>query len=213
MKLLQLCFEYKRWFSFKVLSKIQSHSFWAADHNALWQDLTLSKCTFLVLQRWVRGEIHGLAAHNAALHTWSRVGDLGDPALPGRALFTFFPSHVPCQGGRGVQSQCIILNREARLAPPASVHCAMCNVHCALCTVQCARMEGLKARRSDNPSIIDSAVKAGTVVVAAEFLLVGLEIFLIGHSLGDGGLLHGWWTVSPQQRMCLHIEQGYQTQR
>ena len=125
----------------------------------------------------------------------------------------FFPSHVPCQGGRGVQSQCIILNREARLAPPASVHCAMCNVHCALCTVQCARMEGLKARRSDNPSIIDSAVKVGTVVVAAEFLLVGLEIFLIGHSLGDGGLLHGWWTVSPQQRMCLHIEQGYQTQR
>ena len=74
-------------------------------------------------------------------------------------------------------------------------------------------MEGLKARRSDNPSIIDSAVKVGTVVVAAHFLLVGLEIFLIGHSLGDGGLLHGWWTVSPQQRMCLHIEQGYQTQR
>ena len=120
-----------------------------------------------------------------------------------------------------MQSQCIILNREARLALPASVHnvqCAMriaqgASVQCALCNAQCARMEGLKARRSDNPSIIDSAVKVGTVVVAAEFLLVGLEIFLIGHSLGDGGLLHGWWTVSPQQRMCLHIEQGYQTQR
>ena len=137
----------------------------------------------------------------------------------------FFPSHVPCQGGRGVQSQCIILNREARLTPPASVQtcnaqcpmrnvqCALRNVQCAMCNVQCAWMEGLKACRSDNPSIIDSAVKVGTVVVAAEFLLVGLEIFLIGHSLGDGGLLHGWWTVSPQQRMCLHIEQGYQTQR
>ena len=159
----------------------------------------------------MRGEIHGLAAHNAALHTSFRVGDLGDPALPGRALFTFFPPHVPCQGGRGVQSQCIILNREARLAPSASVQCAMCNV--PPCNVQCAWMEGLKARRSDNPSIIDSAVKVGTVVVAAEFLLVGLEIFLIGHSLGDGGLLHGWWTVSPQQRMCLHIEEGYQTQQ
>ena len=108
-----------------------------------------------------------------------------------------------------MQSQCIILNREARLAPPASVQCAMCTAHCAM------RMDGggLKACRSNNPSIIDSAVKVGTVVVAAEFLLVGLEIFLIGHSLGDGGLLHGWWTVSPQQRMCLHIEQGYQTQR